>query len=70
VLDIAATPSHTSVRPSTTAQRNIQLLEAEGRCQLLGVVRSHPPGHPWASSQDAVALRDTLEINRTWRPTL
>src|ERR1035437_8577792 len=39
VLDIAATASHTSVRPSTTAQRNIQLLEAEGRCPSTTSVR-------------------------------
>src|SRR5450830_1059066 len=39
VLDIAATASHTSVRPSKRHSA-IHLLEGEGRCQLLGVIHS------------------------------
>jgi len=70
VLDIAASASHTSVRPSTTAQRNIWLLEGEGRCQLQvsftptrQAIRA-PPARTLSSS--ATPSRST----RTWRPTL
>lgn len=65
VLDEEAEASPSSVRASSAAQSRINQIELETGDRLIGVVHSHPRGHPRPSGQDGFAIRDLLTINPT-----